>query len=490
MKDTPLQELQMNSIETLKEIAKTLNEGERIEDILQAVLVSLLETTGLKTGWIFLVSPQGKQRLVAQVGLPQGLRHQTCAPLKEGSCYCVNKYNNGELHEPINIMNCKRLKLAVENDWGDTGGLSRHATIPIKAGSESFGLINIASPSIDTFSRNELELFETVAYQIGATIKRLNAYIEEQKQTALLSQLGKYLAFQRDVANEDDYLATVGETLQTFFGWKGVRFFYNEWSTFTGEEGDASKTVRLPFDQHLLELCVYDEGLSAGVESVLYEVLTHISLQLKQFELNRQQQQLWRREERNRLARDLHDSVNQLLFSLILHAKGLERQLEDGDMKATVAHVHELGNQALVELKELIKQLRPEGLESGLAAKVEAYARLIGLAVVVEVEGLKKIAEPLEVCVWRLIQEGLNNCQKHAKTKDVTVRLLFGSEAVTVQIVDQGIGFDPDTVRKGMGFVNIKERVQEMGGTVTIVSARHQGTTVNISIPLVQGDNV
>ncbi len=235
---------------------------------------------------------------------------------------------------------------------------------------------------------------------------------------------------------------------------------------------------------------MYDEGLSAGVESVLYEVLTHISLQLKQFELNRQQQQLWRREERNRLARDLHDSVNQLLFSLILHAKGLERQLEDGDVKATVAHVHELGNQALVELKELIKQLRPEGLESGLAAKVEAYARLIGLAVVVEVEGLKKIAEPLEVCVWRLIQEGLNNCQKHAKTKDVTVRLLFGSEAVTVQIVDQGIGFDPDTVRKGMGFVNIKERVQEMGGTVTIVSARHQGTTVNISIPLVQGDNV
>ncbi len=62
----------MNSIETLKEIAKTLNEGERIEGILQAVLVSLLETTGLKTGWIFLVSPQGKQRLVAQVGLPQG----------------------------------------------------------------------------------------------------------------------------------------------------------------------------------------------------------------------------------------------------------------------------------------------------------------------------------------------------------------------------------------------------------------------------------
>ncbi len=122
-------------------------------------------------------------------------------------------------------MNCKRLKLAVENDWGDTGGLSRHATIPIKAGSESFGLINIASPSIDTFSRNELELFETVAYQIGATIKRLNAYIEEQKQTALLSQLGKYLAFQRDVANEDDYLATVGETLQTFFWMEGRSVF-------------------------------------------------------------------------------------------------------------------------------------------------------------------------------------------------------------------------------------------------------------------------
>ncbi|MFB4213337.1 GAF domain-containing sensor histidine kinase [Shouchella sp. JSM 1781072] len=474
----------MDSVETLKQIAKTLNEGERLEEILQAVLESLLATTGLETGWMFIVSPEGTQKLVAQAGLPEGLAHRQCAPLKEGTCYCVNKYKNGELHEPINIINCKRLKLAKENDWGETNGLARHATIPIKAGAESLGLINVASPAIDEFSLKELELFETVAYQIGATIKRFNAYTEEQKQTVLLGQLGRYLAHQRDLNHEDEYLVTIGETLQTFFQWKGVRLTFNDWSTFTGERGFYTKTVKLQLEDDVFELSVFSDQHLTSVDPVLYEVLTHISLQLKQFELKRQHQQLLRREERNRLARDLHDSVNQLLFSLILHAKGVERKIEDGELKASIGHVHQLGSQALAELKNLTRQLRPEGLESGIAAKVEAYARLIGLDVEVEIEGLKQLAEPLEVCLWRLIQEALNNCQKHAGTNDVLVRIRFASESVIVQISDQGVGFNMETVQKGMGLLNMKERVQELNGALDIRSALHKGTTVEICLPL------
>ncbi|MET3293012.1 UNVERIFIED_CONTAM: GAF domain-containing protein [Brevibacillus sp. OAP136] len=180
----------VDELAALKEIAVTLNITNDTNHMLDAVLRKLLEVTGLTTGWIFLMENEPGYTCVVDHRLPPALSWGDKEPMCTGSCWCVDKYWGGRLHNAVNIINCKRIENAIEYKWGDTEGIYHHATVPLKAGEKWFGLLNVAAPGKEHFSDEELALLTAVAYQIGTALARTKLFHAEQKRAELYAKLG------------------------------------------------------------------------------------------------------------------------------------------------------------------------------------------------------------------------------------------------------------------------------------------------------------
>lgn len=199
-------------------------------------------------------------------------------------------------------------------------------------------------------------------------------------------------------------------------------------------------------------------------------------------------------EERQRLARELHDSVTQSLYSLTLLAEAGRRTAAAGDLaKATgvIARLGETAQQALKEMRLLVFELRPlaletEGLVDALRQRLEAVEKRAGLQATLHAEALPDLPAPVEHGLYRIAQEALNNALKHAGAAAVTVRLRAAAGQVELEVADDGRGFEPAAVRGGggLGLVSIHERAAALGGAVQIRSAPGAGTRVQVNVPL------
>jgi len=359
----------------LKEIAELLNEGTDTEDVLKLVLRKLLQVTGLQTGWIFLIDDDGTHHLIADEALPPALAIDHKRRMCHGKCWCVNKYNNQQLHKATNIIECKRIEDALDEEAGETGGLTHHATVPLRAGQERFGILNVGAPNKTNFEKNELALLEAVAYQIGTALKRIKLTQREQK-TALVA-------------------------------------------------------------------------------------------------------------ERNRLARDLHDSVNQLLFSLSLTARAGVELTESNEVKQTFTYIQDMAQEALGEMRALIWQLRPEGLENGLVSALRSYAEMLGLSIDTKLTGAANLPGKVEESLWRIGQEALANCKKHSQTTEVDLELQASEAGVKMNIRDRGCGFHYEVNSEilSLGLRNMKIRTESLNGTFALSSKPGIGTEIEVQIP-------
>jgi len=203
-------------------------------------------------------------------------------------------------------------------------------------------------------------------------------------------------------------------------------------------------------------------------------------------------------EERHRLARELHDSVSQVLFSLSLHARALEftvdsdGPLPDGALRDGVHEISELINNALVEMRALIFQLRPAALqEEGLVSAVRKHASALaareGLDVTVVTPDREVAFEAsTEEQLFRVIQEALHNVVKHVPGGQVRIEIRTAGDDdsdLVIEISDNGSGFDPELEIPGhYGLQTMAERVKEAGGTL-LVTSRPSGTTVGVFLP-------
>jgi signal transduction histidine kinase len=201
--------------------------------------------------------------------------------------------------------------------------------------------------------------------------------------------------------------------------------------------------------------------------------------------------------ERQRLARDLHDSVSQALFSMTLHASAAERHLAAagadpaGPAAEQVARLRELTAGALAEMRALIFELRPGALaEEGLAAAIGKQAAALSARTGVPVD-VRTPAErvPLEPAVeehlYRLALEALNNAVKHAGPARMAVALEAGDGGLRLVVTDDGAGFDPAVPRPGhLGLSTMRERAAALGGTLVVDSAPGRGTRVEVTVPL------
>lgn len=199
--------------------------------------------------------------------------------------------------------------------------------------------------------------------------------------------------------------------------------------------------------------------------------------------------------ERQRLARELHDSVSQALFSMTMHARAAQRHLEGGGTAAAeheIERLRELTAGALAEMRALIFELRPGALaEEGLVAALGKQAAALSARTDTSVSlqagtGRIDLAPEVEEHLYRLVLEALNNAIKHADADHVEVEVQLDGQTLTIAVRDDGIGFHTDQEHPGhLGLHTMRDRASAIGGQVTVTSAPGAGTSVLVSVPYV-----
>ena len=194
--------------------------------------------------------------------------------------------------------------------------------------------------------------------------------------------------------------------------------------------------------------------------------------------------------ERRSLSRELHDEVGQALGLLLMDVGRLSNQLrDDAKGQEMVQRIKTIAERTVQTVRNMALLLRPSMLDDlGLVSAVEWYAREVSRSSDIEVEVTAEnvsetLPDPLMVGIYRVVQEAVNNAQRHAHAKNVMVELKQTGVAVQVQIKDDGTGFDGKRTR-GMGLLGMEERVKRLGGTLTIDSQPGAGTTVRAELPL------
>ena len=196
-------------------------------------------------------------------------------------------------------------------------------------------------------------------------------------------------------------------------------------------------------------------------------------------------------EERNRLARELHDSVKQQAFAAAAQISGV-RALVMSDPETAEAHLEEaerLIYELRQELTALILELRPAVFDDkGLASAVRKYAagwsRQNGIKSEVRVQGEHSLPLNIEQPLFRVMQESLANVARHSKASNVEIGLVYVNGEITLAVTDNGRGFDVNRTSTGFGLISIGQRVDTLGGNLTVESTLGKGTSVSCTVPV------
>jgi signal transduction histidine kinase len=191
--------------------------------------------------------------------------------------------------------------------------------------------------------------------------------------------------------------------------------------------------------------------------------------------------------------------VTQSLYSLTLFAEAARQLVQEGENEALARHLQrigEIGQQSLKEMRLLVYELRPpvlaeQGLISALRQRLEAVEGRAGVDARLRVDELLSLPAETEAALYRVTQEALNNVLKHARANAVTVSLRCEEGDFLLEIVDDGLGFQPAQVagEGGQGLRNIQERAATLGASVDIASAPGSGTCLTIRGPLPEIQN-
>jgi two-component system sensor histidine kinase UhpB len=192
-------------------------------------------------------------------------------------------------------------------------------------------------------------------------------------------------------------------------------------------------------------------------------------------------------EERARVARDLHDEVNQSLTGLLLRLEAV-REAAPPELEPELAETRTLANQAMRELLSLARQLRPTalddlGLAAAIAGQVEQLQRS-GLTAELSTEGdFSNLDDDVQLVVYRVAQESLTNATRHSEAERIAVALRRSGEGVELAVADDGRGFAFEQSERGLGIGGMRERALLIGAELTIESRPGHGTTVRLTVP-------
>jgi signal transduction histidine kinase len=232
--------------------------------------------------------------------------------------------------------------------------------------------------------------------------------------------------------------------------------------------------------------------VTAEEVSLLAAIGHQIGVAVENARLYEQAQQLAVMKERNRLARDLHDSVTQALYGVTLYAEAAGRQLLLGEQALAAGHlceIRETAQESLQEMRLLIFELRlPVLIEDGLAAalqgRLEAVEGRVGLETEFSADVHGRLSPEIEEGLYRIAQESLNNTLRHARAQKVTVHLNQNGKSLVLEIADDGVGFDATAASEqgGFGLRGMKERAARLGGQLIVQTSPGKGTRIRVEV--------
>ncbi|MBC8508043.1 MAG: sensor histidine kinase [Anaerolineales bacterium] len=254
-------------------------------------------------------------------------------------------------------------------------------------------------------------------------------------------------------------------------------------------EGDLSRRVSIQGTDEIDQLGVQFNSMADQLATQMHDLRTladHNAM------LAEEAQALASIEERNRLARELHDAVKQQIFALSLTANSVRQLLEKDTGLATerLAQLEEQAQDVHLEMDALIKQLRPASLrDQGLTPAISEIAKKWEIQHEIPIElsirGERELPLNIEQALYRIAQEALNNIARHAKAGQISIVLEYDTNQVSLCVKDNGMGFDLDARRppQSLGLRSMDERAAEVDGQLDIRSSHGTGTQVQIIVP-------
>ncbi len=259
----------------------------------------------------------------------------------------------------------------------------------------------------------------------------------------------------------------------------------------------AARPLRGP-DGLLGELCVVRTGkpFTEQERSLLGALADMATIAIRTARLHEAEEQWTIHAERDRIARELHDSLAQVLGVIHLRLRALETRAKDEAshvMAAEMSEIAETADEAYKDVREAILGLREtvredDGLEGSLREYLRKYSRQTGIAATLACEGdtRRALTPRSEVQLLRVVQEALTNTRKHSGARRVTVTIDCEGPGATLIVEDDGVGFDPATVASsmegGFGLASMRERVEQIGGTLDVHTAPNEGTRVVVRL--------
>jgi PAS domain S-box-containing protein len=235
-----------------------------------------------------------------------------------------------------------------------------------------------------------------------------------------------------------------------------------------------------------------DGGFALDETALLAALAEQIGVIVENHNLRLRMEEAAVLEERGRLARELHDSVTQLLYSIGLFAKAGRDAYKQGNVEQGSGHLSKLGDiagQAIKEMRLLLYELRPrelerEGLIAAIQHRLDAVEGRAGVKTQLVVDTTVELSREVERELYHILQEALNNALKHAKATSVQVRIQADREGIRLDVTDDGSGFAPHDIpdEGGMGLANMHERAKKLGGILTVLSGPGKGTSVQFNL--------
>ncbi len=260
-------------------------------------------------------------------------------------------------------------------------------------------------------------------------------------------------------------------------------------SMFLMEKGNLSQEIPLLGDD---EIGMLSDQLSRIREKWEEQITTLQRLSNNNAELAEKARFSAVTEERQRLARELHDSVSQQLFAISMTATAVSRILDKDveKVRRQISLIEEMSFVAQSEMRALLLHLRPvhlegKGLTQGLKDLVQELNAKVPIEIGFEMDQHIQINKGIEDHLFRIVQEALSNALRHARAEKIEIKLHERNDTLRLLISDNGEGFDISVKKQSSyGLSLMKERVNEVGGTLQIISAIGSGTRIDVRIPL------
>jgi PAS domain S-box-containing protein len=535
----------------LSAVTESLISTLELEPLLDVILDSLKDVIGYRLASISILENENELLLVAVRGdgMPQpGTRFHlsensnTSEVLQKRLPSYVPDLNADTL-----LAQLMRDNLAAQN----LTGLGSWMSAPLVIRDKSIGLLVLAHPEVNYYNPARVELAVAYANQAAVAIENARLFAAEQRraeQFRVITEVGKRIT---SILSLDQLLVETARTIRESFGYhhvhigmvEGERVVFKTrnaahpedevfhccedvtpivgkegisgWVAGTGESlivPDVMKDVRfipskidrtrsetaIPIkikEQVIGVIDVESDQVNGFDESdlvVLQSLADQVAVAIENARLYEQAQHLAALEERQKLARELHDSVSQALYGIVLGARTARTLLDRDPPKAAgpMDYILSLAEAGLAEMRALIFELRPESLQTeGLVAVLGRLTNALGARyqLKVQLEAGDEPDVPIEAkeSLYRITQEALNNIVKHARAQRVEVMLRTETDALSLDISDDGTGFDTSQQFPGhLGLHTMRERAEKAGGTFALDSMPNAGTRIQVRIPL------